>query len=279
VVDIATHPHQRPPLIEAAIDAGKHVLSQKPFVLDLEVGRKLADRADRQGVRLAVNQNGRWAPHFSYIRQAVAGGLIGQVHDVHFAVQWDHTPVRGTEFENVRHLILYDFAIHWFDLLSCLAGGSATGEGPAGRVKQVVASMTRLPAQEVRPALLAQALVQYERAQASLVFGGHTLYGGSDTTFVAGTRGTLASAGVDLHKQQVTLTTEAGSMRPNLRGDWFPDGFHGTMGELLCAIEEGREPEHSARNNLDSLALSFAAVASAERGEPVVPGTVQQMVW
>ena len=33
VVDIATHPAQRVPLIEAAIDAGKHVLSQKPFVL------------------------------------------------------------------------------------------------------------------------------------------------------------------------------------------------------------------------------------------------------
>ena len=47
------------------------------------------------------------------------------------------------------------------------------------------------------------------------------------------------------------------------------------MGELLCAIEDGRQPSHSARNNLRSLELCFAAVASSMRHEVVVPGTVR----
>src|SRR5579863_3476655 len=55
VVDIATHPAPRVALIEAAIDAGKHVLSQKPFVLDLDVGERLCDRAASRRVRLAIN--------------------------------------------------------------------------------------------------------------------------------------------------------------------------------------------------------------------------------
>ena len=38
VVDIALHTRFRPPVISDAILAGKHVLSQKPFVDDLEVG-------------------------------------------------------------------------------------------------------------------------------------------------------------------------------------------------------------------------------------------------
>ena len=42
VVDIATHPAERPPLIRAALRAGKHVLSQKPFVLDLDEGEALS---------------------------------------------------------------------------------------------------------------------------------------------------------------------------------------------------------------------------------------------
>src|SRR5262249_23959680 len=75
VVDIATHPAPRVALIEDAVDAGKHVLSQKPFVLDLDVGDRLCDRAAAGGVKLAVNQNGRWAPHFAYIREAVRTGL------------------------------------------------------------------------------------------------------------------------------------------------------------------------------------------------------------
>ena len=52
-------------MIETALAAGKHVLSQKPFVLDLDDGTRLADLADESGVVLAVNQNGRWAPHLS----------------------------------------------------------------------------------------------------------------------------------------------------------------------------------------------------------------------
>ena len=79
VVDIATHPPERAAIIEAALTAGKHVLSQKPFVLDLDVGLRLADLADQRRLRLAVNQNGRWAPHFSYIGEAIQAGLLGQV--------------------------------------------------------------------------------------------------------------------------------------------------------------------------------------------------------
>src|SRR3954467_7782027 len=37
VLDITTPPPDRPPLVEAALRARKHVLSQKPFVLDLDV--------------------------------------------------------------------------------------------------------------------------------------------------------------------------------------------------------------------------------------------------
>jgi len=49
------------------------------------------------------------------------------------------------------------------------------------------------------------------------------------------------------------------------------------MGELLCAIAEDREPSNSARHNLNSLALCFAALASAETGKPVKPGTVKAL--
>jgi predicted dehydrogenase len=284
VVDITTHPPQRGPLIEAAITAGKHVLSQKPFVVDLDQGERLVDLADRHGVLLAVNQNGRWAPHFSYLRNAVAAGLIGTITAAHFGIHWDHSWVAGTEFENVRHLILYDFAIHWFDMLTCLMDASAQQTAAvaneadlSSRPVRVYASFVRSPSQKVKPALFGQALVEYQGAQATLVFDGATQYAPLDSTYVAGTRGTIISQGPDIHNHQVTLTTAEGTAQPDLHGDWFPDGFHGTMGELLTAIEQRRQPAHSARNNLASLQLCFAAVASAERHEAIVPGTVRQM--
>jgi predicted dehydrogenase len=268
VVDLAAHPAEREAMIEASLTAGKHVLSQKPFVLDLDFGRRMVELADERGVKLAVNQNGRWAPHFSYLRHAVEAGLIGRVSAAHLAVHWDHNVVRGSEFENVRHLILYDFAIHWFDMLRCLVDREAL---------RVYASFARSETQQVRPALLAQAAVEYDGAQASLVFDGDTRLGPLDHTYVTGSRGALVSTGPDLKHQKVTVFTAEGSASPRLAGRWFDDGFHGTMGELLLSIEEDREPTNSGRDNLDSLALCFAAVASAERHDPVVPGSVRKM--
>ncbi|HEY2148959.1 MAG TPA: Gfo/Idh/MocA family oxidoreductase, partial [Pirellulales bacterium] len=123
VVDIATHTIDRPPIVEDSLRAGKHVLSQKPFAGDLATGRRMVELARREKRLLAVNQNGRWAPHFGYMREAVWAGLLGELTGVHLAVHWDHTWVAGTRFDEMRHLVLYDFAIHWFDFLStCMRG-------------------------------------------------------------------------------------------------------------------------------------------------------------
>ena len=70
------------------------------------------------------------------------------------------------------------------------------------------------------------------------------------------------------------VNLEAGSVTVPLDGCWFESGFEGAMGELLCAIDENRPPNHDARGNLASLALCFAAVRSADTGVPVVPGSV-----
>jgi predicted dehydrogenase len=269
VVDITTHPPDRPPLVEAALRARKHVLSQKPFVLDLDLGHRLADLADEMGVKLAVNQNGRWAPHFSYIREAARAGLLGSVDAIHCDVHWDHSWVQGTVFETVRHLILYDFAIHWFDFIRTVMDEAVP--------RRVFASMARSSTQTIMPALLAQTIIEYESTQVTLIFDGFTRFDHLDRTLVVGSAGAIRSTGPSTHFQRVEMTTAEGLARPRLKGSWFPDGFHGTMAELLSAIAEKREPSNSARNNLASLALCFAAVASAERGEAVRPGSVRRL--
>ncbi|GAA2885774.1 putative dehydrogenase [Aminobacter niigataensis] len=268
VLDITTHPAEREGMIERALLAGKHVLSQKPYVLDLDTGERLADLAERQGVKLAVNQNGRWAPHLAWMREAVRTGLIGDLVSCHVSIHWNHGWIKGTPFEAIDDLVLYDFGVHWFDFLVSLIGDRATS---------VYATRARAAGQEARPPLLAQALVEFDGGQASLGFDGATPFGPQDRTYIAGTGGSLSSTGPDLGIQAVELTTMAGTARPALAGSWFNDGFAGTMGELLSAIEDGREPLNGARANLRSLGLTFAAIASTHRGTPVVPSAVRSL--
>jgi len=268
IVDIVTHADVRATQITDALTAGKHVLSQKPFVTNLDRGQRLCDFADMRGRRLAVNQNGRWAPHWSYMRRAVAAGHIGEVTAVHLAVHWDHSWTKGTIFDSMRHLLLFDFGIHWFDIVTCFMG--------AREPKRVIATATRAAGQTNKAPLLAQAIIEYDGAQVSIVFDGSTPHGARDTTYIAGTKGSIRSEGPDLNHQQVTLTTADGVARPALVGEWFQNGFLGTMAELLCAIEEDREPYNSAQHNMRSLALCFAAAASADTGKPVTPGSVRE---
>ncbi|RJT01480.1 Gfo/Idh/MocA family protein [Halococcus sp. IIIV-5B] len=269
IVDLLPHPVQREPLIEDALDAGKHVLSQKPFTVDLAFGERMVELADERGVELAVNQNGRWAPHWSYMRQAIDRGLVGEPHGIQFTVDWNHNWIAETEINDIEHAVLYDFAIHWFDILRCFVGSREP--------ERVYATYESSPSQVADPPLLGQALVEFDGAQATLAFDADTKLGPEDRTYVAGTEGTILSEGPDLEEQTVTLYTADGYATPELDGRWFPDGFHGAMAELLSAIEEDREPVNSARDNLKSLELCYAAVASAEDGEPKVPGEVRRM--
>jgi predicted dehydrogenase len=125
--------------------------------------------------------------------------------------------------------------------------------------------------------MLGGAIVSYAGGQAILSLNATVVHGQQDRTFVAGTQGSLLSIGSSISDQTVTLFTSAGHATPELKGIWFREGFQGTMAELICAIEQDREPLNSARNNLRSLALTLAAVASTRDGLVHVPGTVRQL--
>jgi len=268
VVDVATHPAERVEIIEAALRAGKHVLSQKPFALDLGVGERLVALAAEKGRRLAVNQNGRWAPHYSYLAAAVRAGVIGEVASVDIAMHWDHLWTTGTPFEEIHHLVLFDFGIHRFDIVTRFL----LGRQPA----RVTATVARTTFQKMKPPMLAQVMIDYPGAQVRLTFNGHVQFGQEDRTVICGARGTLLSAGPSLSEQTVEVHLAEGRATPRLEGTWFSNGFQGAMGELLCAIEENREPANSARDNLGSLALCFAAMASADSGRPVIPAEIRR---
>lgn len=270
VVDIATHPKDRVYLIPAALEARKHTLSQKPFVLDLDLGLRLGDLADKKGVKLAINQNGRWAPQFAFTRLAVGQGYLGDILGVHLHCHWNHDWIAKTVFNGVHHIILYDYAIHWFDMLTCIMGQA--------QPKRVSATLVHARGQTATPPLLGEALIEYPEAQATLVFDGFTQFGQLDSIYVVGTKGTIQSQGNGIGRhQKLVLSTANGIASPKLQGNWFHDGFWGSMSELLRSIEEKRQPINNARDNLRALAVCFAAVISAETGTPQIPGKIRRL--
>ncbi|MGC5170109.1 Gfo/Idh/MocA family protein [Microbacterium sp. DT81.1] len=271
IVDIATHVTGRTALVERALSAGKHVLSQKPFVLDLEEGERLIALADQEDRLLAVNHNGRWAPHFAIALDAVRGRQLGDVYSADFAVYWPHDQLfeHDPHFSRMTDLVLYDFGIHWFDLVAQLLEGS-------GSPLRVFAVASVRPDARIPVPTNAIVVIEYERATASIIFRASSPRAESGRFRIEGSSGTLVHDGESLGGALVELHNEAGRTDIAVEGDWWSRGMIGTMQELIDAIGEGRQPSNRASTALPGLSLCFAAIESVRTGLPVDPRSVRR---
>jgi predicted dehydrogenase len=123
VVDIATPPDGRAALLDAAVAAGKHVLAQKPLTDDVGSVLPVLDRAERAGLRVAVNQNARWAPPWRVATLLVRQGAVGEVVGVTHLHDKPLPPIAGTRFDALPHMLVADYLVHWLDITRCWLEG------------------------------------------------------------------------------------------------------------------------------------------------------------
>jgi predicted dehydrogenase len=76
---VATPNRQHVPVARAALDAGVHVVVDKPLAVTASEGRELVEEAHRAGRVLTVFQNRRWDGDFLTVRRLLERGELGQV--------------------------------------------------------------------------------------------------------------------------------------------------------------------------------------------------------
>jgi predicted dehydrogenase len=265
IVDVATRPDVRPALILQSIDAGKHVLAQKPLAFDLRAARRLADEAEGHGIKVAVNQNGRWSPPWRIATLLIEQGDIGDVLAVTHFHDRPLPPLVGTHFDELDHFVIYDYFAHWIDICRCWLEGKT--------VQAVRALDYRTPDQpaEAKSPWAAWVEIHYTDGASALIrnVGEARTTRPSSPFWVHGTEGTIRGS-VLLGSDFVELERNGISSRYAFEGAWYPDGFAGALGELVTSIAENREPFNSARHNLLSLQMTLAACRSAEEGARAV---------
>jgi predicted dehydrogenase len=124
LVVIATPNDTHAPLALAALQAGKHVVIDKPFALDLAEARQVVSTAARHDRFLSVFHNRRWDSDFLTVRQAIADGLIGNV--THFESHFDRfrpqVQDRWREQDSPGGGLWFDLGPHLVDQALCLFG-------------------------------------------------------------------------------------------------------------------------------------------------------------
>ena len=114
------------PLCRAALEAGKHVIVEKPFVTTIREAKELIEIADRKDLILITYQNRRWDGDFLTLRQIVRQGSLGRLVEIQSSFQryrprlgqsaWKETP--GA----TRVGITYNLCSHLCDQIVALLG-------------------------------------------------------------------------------------------------------------------------------------------------------------
>ncbi|WP_433254605.1 Gfo/Idh/MocA family protein [Streptosporangium sp. CA-135522] len=128
VVHICTPNHLHAPLVMKALDAGKHVVCEKPLATDGETAAMMAARAAQAGRVAAVPFVYRFHPMVREARWLVASGAVGRISLIHgsYLQDWLLTP----EDDNWRvdperggpSRVFADVGSHWCDLAEFVSG-------------------------------------------------------------------------------------------------------------------------------------------------------------
>jgi predicted dehydrogenase len=149
VVHICTPNHLHADLARRAIEAGKHVVCEKPLATSAAAAAELVDLAGRAGVVAAVPFVYRFHPVVREGRARIAGGASGAIHLIHGSYlqdwlssaddyNWRVDPALGGPSRAFA-----DIGSHWCDLVEFVSGHriarltartiTAFGERMAGR--------------------------------------------------------------------------------------------------------------------------------------------------
>ena len=119
----------------AALDAGKHVLCEKPLAMTYAGARAMHERAERAGRTTAVNFRYRWVPAAAFVRDLVAGGELGALYHV-YAQYFNgtlHDPATPMQWRQARAEsgsgALGDLGSHLIDLCRWWVGEFASVQG------------------------------------------------------------------------------------------------------------------------------------------------------
>ncbi|AIR01261.1 oxidoreductase [Pluralibacter gergoviae] len=112
------------PLAKAALEAGKHVVVDKPFTVTLSQARELEALARRCGRLLSVFHNRRWDSDFLTVKSLINDGTLGEVSyfESHFDRYRPEVRNRWREQGGPGSGIWYDLGPHLLDQAITLFG-------------------------------------------------------------------------------------------------------------------------------------------------------------
>ena len=140
IVAVVVPPALHLPVIEAALQAGKHVICEKPLADTWEAAVKIAQLVKSYPHQtVMVSQTRRYVPQVQTVRKFIAEGKLGKVNYINF----DHSVYDPDNYGwrlDLYSVVLEDMSAHHFDLfryITCEEPGFGLCRGLAAGLEPV----------------------------------------------------------------------------------------------------------------------------------------------
>jgi predicted dehydrogenase len=272
LTDMQEHEH----LNRQALEAGKHVWSEKPIANTLAAGRELLDLSKKKGVRLWGAPITVHSPQFAFMAKALAAGKLGRVAAAH--ADYGHTGPGWSSFfyekggGSMPDLMVYN--------LTTLTGLLGPAKAVVAMTSIVTPTRTIDRKGKIMVAAEDNAMVLLDHGQGVIshiqsgfnYFNPHGHEGSKETRHtigIVGMRGTMGLVGYDWEPLGVDLATQA---KPTWERH-VPDaaGYVWQQGAALVAecLATGKEPVFTPEQALHVLDIMVSARESQETGRRV----------
>lgn len=271
--DLAVPAKVQPSIAEHAAAAGKHILCQKPLAESYPEAVRIRDVCEKYGVKGAVNQQMRWSPSIRASHTIIKRGWLGELLQASIQVNVKQDFANWGWLREMPTLEFMYHSIHYMDAIRFLFGTP----------EYVYADGARFPGQPTIGETRTLLHMKFAGEARGIIHDNHNHIATEDDWYATyrfeGTEGIIKGTNGSLYNYPVgredTLSFHTKAIHedywftPRLHGKWFPHAFMGTMGELMRAVEEKREPENSVEDNLKTMQMVFGAYLSIQENRPV----------
>lgn len=273
LVSVATESGSHAEIALACIDAGVHVIIEKPMAMSMSDADEIIRRSEEKGVKVSACHQNRFNLAVQELRRALEAGRFGKISHGSIHVRWnrdrgyyDQAPWRGTWAQDGGCLM--NQCIHGIDLLRWMMGDE---------VEEVYGVTKRQFHDYLQCEDIGMAVVKFKNGAVATIEGTTNVYPQNleETLYLFGETGTVKLGGTSTNNIDVwnfADETEADGKNRGLQeatSNVYGNGHTSLFADMIEAIETDRKPYVDAIAGRNALEMILGIYQSAASGKPV----------
>ncbi len=273
LVAIATESGEHARIALDCIDAGKHLIIEKPIAMSMADADEIVRRASEAGVKVSACHQNRFNVVVQELRRAVEAGRFGKLSHGSIHVRWnrgrqyyDQAPWRGTWAQDGGTLM--NQCIHGIDLLRWMMGDEPL---------EVFGQIRRQFHDYLEAEDVGVAVVKFANGVVATIEGTSNVYPKNleETLYVFGENGTVKIGGTSTNNIDVwdfADEAEADAANKGLEeatSNVYGNGHTSLYADVIDAIASNRAPYVDAVAGRNAVEMVLAIYKSQKTGLPV----------